>query len=338
MRPVPLVSGWNLLPFIQFLDGIGAPVARWLAESRISPGLADAPGRPVPMCHALDFAERAAREEGAESLGIDVGRQTAAECLGAFGLRLSRCVTLYDRAQTSCQLLSSMNNCETMWLEQDGAYARLHARVHCDREPGSRHGEDFTLMLMLEAIGRAGGPGWVPDAIYLPGQRSQRFARDELFHGVNMSYGAPNVTVVFPAGLLSCRLKPLAATLSNGARGGAGGGLQDHAMAGDFVRSLQDTAASLLPLGCPTVQDLADVARLTPRTLQRRVAECGTSLRQVIDDARFGLAVEYLRDPGASVTDIALELGYGDSTAFTRAFHRLAGVPPTAYREQQPNA
>lgn len=337
MRPVPLVSGWNLLPFIQFLDGIGAPVARWLAESRISPGLADAPDRPVPMCHALDFAERAAREEGAESLGIDVGRQTAAECLGAFGFRLARCVTLYDRAQTSCQLLSHMNNCETMWLERDGAHARLHARVHCDREPGSRHGEDFTLMLMLEAIGRAGGPGWAPDAIYLPGQRSQRFSRDELFQGVNMSYGAPNVTVVFPAGLLSCRLKPLAATPANGAPG-ADGSFEDQAMAGDFVRSLQDTVVSLLPLGCPTVQDLADVARLKPRTLQRRVAECGTSLRQVIDDARFNLAVDYLRDPRASVTDIALELGYGDSTAFTRAFHRLAGLPPTAYREQRVSA
>ena len=31
MRPVPLVSGWNLLPFIQFLDGIGAPVA-WIRQ------------------------------------------------------------------------------------------------------------------------------------------------------------------------------------------------------------------------------------------------------------------------------------------------------------------
>jgi len=337
MRPVPLVSGWNLLPFIQFLDGIGAPVARWLAESRISPELPDAPGRPVPMRHALDFAERAAREEGAESLGIDVGRQTAAECLGAFGSRLARCVTLYDRARTSCQLLSHMNNCETMWLERDGAHARLHARVDCDREPGSRHGEDFTLMLMLEAIGRAGGQGWVPDAIYLPGQRSQRFARDELFRGVSISYGAPNVTVVFPARLLSRPLKPLLASGGSGPRI-AEGTCEDPDMPGDFIRSLRDTVASLLPLGCPTVHDLADITDLKPRTLQRRLAECGTSLRQVIDDARFGLAMEYLRDPGASVTDIALELGYGDSTAFTRAFHRLAGVPPTAYQEQRSNA
>jgi AraC-like DNA-binding protein len=192
-------------------------------------------------------------------------------------------------------------------------------------------------MLMLEAIGRAADPGWAPDAIYLPGRRSQRFARDELFRGVNLSYGAPNVTVVFPARLLSRRLKPLMGIGGSGQRV-AEGTFEDPDIPGDFTRSLRDTVASLLPLGCPTVQDLADVTDLKPRTLQRRLAECGTSLRQVIDDARFGLAAEYLRDPAASVTDIALDLGYGDSTAFTRAFHRLAGVSPTAYREQRLSA
>jgi AraC-like DNA-binding protein len=90
----------------------------------------------------------------------------------------------------------------------------------------------------------------------------------------------------------------------------------------------------MLPVGCPTVRDLADMAGTTPRTLQRRMAACGTSLRQVVDRARFRTAREWLSDPSASVTDIALRLGYSDSTAFTRAFHRLAGMPPSTYRKQ----
>ena len=333
MRPVPLVSGWNLVPFIQFLEGIGAPVARWLAESRISPGLADAPHRSVPLRHALDFADRAARAEGAESLGIDVGRHTAAECLGSFGATLRRCVTLYDRVRASCHLLSRMNNCESMWLERVGPHARLHARIDCDREPGSQHGEDFTLMLMVEAIGRAAGPGWRPDAISLPGRRSQRFARDELFRRVSMSYGAPDITVAFAAELLSRPLRPRVAAEAAGLPA-AQGPPEDHDIPADFVESLEDAVMSLLPLGCPTVHDLADIIHLKPRTLQRHVAACGTSLRRIIDDARFSLAAEYLRDPGVSVTDMALDLGYGDSTAFTRAFHRRAGVSPTVYRQQ----
>jgi hypothetical protein len=85
MQPIPLVSGWNLQPFANFLRGIGAPVERWLVEAGIPPDELMEPDRPVPLRHVLDFVEVAARAEGAESLGLDVGRQTAAECLGAYG-------------------------------------------------------------------------------------------------------------------------------------------------------------------------------------------------------------------------------------------------------------
>ncbi len=74
------------------------------------------------------------------------------------------------------------------------------------------------------------------------------------------------------------------------------------------------------------------MADLSPRTLQRRLSEAGTSVREVIDHARFRLADEYLRQSTASITETAFLLGYGDSTAFTRAFHRMTGVSPTAYR------
>ena len=337
MQPIPLVSGWNLLPFAHFLRGIGAPVERWLGESRIHPERLTRPDEPIPLVHMLDFVERAARAEGAESLGVDVGRQTAAECLGAFGTQLGRCVTLHDRAETTRRLLSMSNNCESMWLERDGGNVRLHARIDGPREPGCRHGDDFTLMLMLEAIGRAAPPGWKPQAIYLPGTRTRRFARDELFQGVQMVYGAPNITIVFDADLLGNPLRPLSS-----ARGVAAPGVTatppGREMPADFVSSLEDTVVALLPFGCPTVNELAEVQRSTPRTLQRHVMACGTSIRQVVDRVRFRLAREYLRDPSASVTHIALELGYSDSTAFARAFRRVAGVPPTLYRNRRLDA
>jgi AraC-like DNA-binding protein len=333
MQPIPLVSGWNLQPFADFLRGIGAPVERWLVEAMIPLDELVEPNRPVPLRHVLNFIDLAACAEGAESLGIDVGRQTAAECLGAYGARLARCVSLYDRVTTSCRLLSLSNNCETMWLERDGANVRLHSRIDYPLEPHRRHGDDFTLMVMLEAVARAAAPGWKPRAIYLPGARSQRFARDELFQCVQMVYGAPYVTIVFSSDLLARPLRPLSPTVGVSADAPAGS-LPEREMPADFVRSLEASIASLLPIGCPSVHDLADMAGTTPRTLQRRVAACGTSLRQVVNRARFTTARDWLGDPYASVTDIALRLGYSDSTAFTRAFHRLAGMPPSTYRKQ----
>lgn len=333
MQPIPLVTGWNLLPFAQFLRGIGAPVERWLAESGIPPVVLDFPDRPVPLHFALDFGERAARAEGADSLGIDVGRHTAAECLGPFGAALARCPTLYDRIQSVCHLLSWVNNLESIRLELDGPQVALHSTLNCKDEPGLRHAEDFTLMLILEAVGRAAGPGWKPDAILLPGVRSLRFERDELFQGVKIRYGAKDVAVIFSRELLSRPLRQLPAGYARNLLPAAA---QEAApQATDLVGSLESTVMALLPIGCPTIAELADLADTTPRSLQRRLAGSGTSVREVIDRARFRLADEYLRDTSTSVTDIAFELGYGDSTAFTRAFHRMAGVAPSTYRQQR---
>lgn len=336
MLPIPLVTGWNLLPFVRFLRGIGAPVGRWLAESRISESAVDKPDSSIPLCLGLDFVERAARAEGAESLGLDVGRHESGDNLGPFGIILARCPTLYSRARTACRLLSSTNNYSSMWLDVAGQTVTLHTLLRCQREPGLRHAEDFTLMLILEAVERAAGTGWKPSAIHLPGARPQRFARDELFQGVSMVYGAPDVAVSFPIELLGHDLRSLPGRPGSRQRDA------DHdggcAPSADFLGSLEDTVLALLPAGCPSLRDLAEISHLSPRTLQRRVAEEGASLRQVIDQARFRLAADYLRDSAAKVTDIALELGYSDSTAFTRAFRRVAGVSPSDFRGRRLDA
>jgi len=336
MQPIPLVSGWNLLPFIGFLKGIGAPVERWLVDSRLPTDIDETPDRALPLSLCLDFAERAARAEGADSIGLDVGRHATAENFGPVGSILGQCPTLYSRMSLSCQLLPAFNNYSSMWFETHGDDVRLHARCNCRREPGFRHAEDLTLMLMLEAIGRAAGSGWKPKSIHLPGLRSERFARDELFQGVAMVYGAPDVTVVFPAELLDhplTRFPEITTARRRPVMLGDG-----RAPAADFVGSLEDTVMALLPCGCPSVPGLAAIAQLSPRTLQRRVAEEGSSLRRIVEHARFRLAADYLRQSNATVTDIALELGYSDSTAFTRAFHRTAGVPPSLYRSKKLDA
>ncbi len=330
MKPVPLVQLWALMPFLRFLEEIGAPVERWLEASRIHPDLLLTPSRVVPVAFAMDFAERAARAEGAESLGIDVGRRSAAEDLGPWGWRLADCPTLYDRARMSCELISEFNSGERFELEVDTEWVRLRERMEGAYGPGWRHGQDFTLMLILEAVGRAAGVGWKPAAIFLPGPRRTRFERDELFQGVRIFYEARELQVVFPAALLARPVARLPAPRAGqSARTGA---TSIVAPAQDLVGSLEDSAMALLPWGSTSAHDLADVAHTSVRTLQRRLRERGTSLRRVLDHARFRAAEQYLRDPTAEVTDIALELGYGDSTAFARAFRRLAGVSPSTYR------
>jgi AraC-like DNA-binding protein len=335
MQPIPLVRGWTLVPFTRFLAGVGAPVDRWLEESRISPEILQRPDFRIPFTFALDFLERAARKEGAETLGVDVGRRTAAESLGPWGFVLGRCPTLYDRAQTASRILPQINSASTIELTIEGERVRVRQRFQSESEATLRHCEDFSLMLILEAVGRAAGPGMTALEIHLPGTRSGRFDRDELFQGVKLVYGSAALQVVLPRALLARRLPELPRSAGH-APDAPQGSLNPASL--DCVATLEDAVVSLLPLRCPSVEEIAHLANTSSRTLQRRLAAMGTSPREVVERARFKLADEYLRNSTASVTDTAFLLGYGDSTAFTRAFQRMTGMSPTEYRARNCDA
>jgi AraC-like DNA-binding protein len=81
---------------------------------------------------------------------------------------------------------------------------------------------------------------------------------------------------------------------------------------------------------------LAEAAKyfhVSERTLQRRLAEAGTSLADLRDEVRRELAGRLLEDTNLSATEIAGRLGYSQPSAFTRSTMRWFGATPRAYRK-----
>jgi AraC-like DNA-binding protein len=83
--------------------------------------------------------------------------------------------------------------------------------------------------------------------------------------------------------------------------------------------------------------ELARVARrvaMSPRTVQRRLEEAGTSYQDLVDELRANMAQSLLRDRARSIVDVAFELGYADLKGFYRAFRRWTGTTPASWRAQ----
>jgi len=86
------------------------------------------------------------------------------------------------------------------------------------------------------------------------------------------------------------------------------------------------------PAESSTLDGIAAVMHLSPRTLRRKLADEGTSFSAVQLELRMQLARDHLRNSLASVADIASLLGYADESAFGRAFKRAAGRSPLQFR------
>lgn len=82
------------------------------------------------------------------------------------------------------------------------------------------------------------------------------------------------------------------------------------------------------------VRDLATFANVSPRSLTRLFrAELEVSPAQYLASVRFGLAREHL-EAGYSVTDAAIEAGYGSSESMRRAFVERLGMSPRTYQQR----
>ena len=78
----------------------------------------------------------------------------------------------------------------------------------------------------------------------------------------------------------------------------------------------------------------AQQLRFSRRTLNRRLAECDTSYREVLERHLQGRARLLLSDASLSVGEVAWRLGYEDASNFGRACRRWFGTSPAALRKK----
>jgi AraC-like DNA-binding protein len=98
------------------------------------------------------------------------------------------------------------------------------------------------------------------------------------------------------------------------------------------VAAFRLSLVGLIREGCPSLAALALAHHISPRSLQRRLAEQGHSFQTLLDATRRQLAEAYLRDSTLELSEIALLLGFSEQSAFTRAFGQWSGMAPAQWR------
>jgi AraC-like DNA-binding protein len=83
----------------------------------------------------------------------------------------------------------------------------------------------------------------------------------------------------------------------------------------------------------PSIDAISQGLHMSPRTLQRRLQESGSSFQRVLDEARHQMARYYLSNSVLELNEAAYLLGFEDPNSFGRAFRAWEGVPPSDWRE-----
>jgi AraC-like DNA-binding protein len=100
----------------------------------------------------------------------------------------------------------------------------------------------------------------------------------------------------------------------------------------DLPTQIRAEIGQRLGVTAPTLEAVAAALRLSPRTIQRRLRQLGTSFEKQVTETRQANAERLLRDTDLPLTEIAFLLGFSELSAFTRAAHRWFGVSPSVFR------
>jgi AraC-like DNA-binding protein len=98
--------------------------------------------------------------------------------------------------------------------------------------------------------------------------------------------------------------------------------------------SVRAAIAASLCDGNASLQRTARQLGVSSRSLQRHLAETGTSYSEMVTEVRLDMACHLLAESNERMSDIALRLGYAGPSSFSRAFMRLMKIQPVIYRRR----
>jgi AraC-like DNA-binding protein len=267
---------------------------------------------------ALDFGRRLAQRQGVEIFGPVSAAARSAPTVGESVMTYARYLRAYSPAiQVGLVGLPDPN--VVFW----------EFRIVLDRLPPHRQGIELSLGVALRVFRFLLGSDYAPVAVHLPHAALAPRREYVRYFGAAPEFDAP-------AAGFTVRCSDLARPLSG-----------DRVMHEALVAYLEATTPSpaaglsasvaelirrLLPTGAGDLTVVAERLSVHPRTLQRRLAEEGTSYEALVDDVRRRTAETYLRDTDMTVSHLASELGYAEQSGLARAARRWFGASPRAYR------
>ena len=333
---LPVSHATQLVPYVRFLDRIGAPVERALEQMHLPGGVLSTPDCYVPTASLFGFVGQAARKEGIDDLGF---RVAYAEGLGLLGPSLAgkicRSPTLFHALQTFCHFVNQEASHFWMWIVEDDDEIRVH--IHRTFEPGVlgyTQTEWLGVMGVVTVIQLFAGARWEPSRISLGTRSAVPNSARETFGDTQFLTRQTDIYIAFPrsmAGLGRCqhggdsRFDPPGALSNTYASEEPGA---------DFAGRLLQCVKPHFLDGYPNLSLAAEIAGTSTRTLQRRLTARGSSYSELVDHARFDIAARMLTETDVPSIQIAHAAAYTDASHFARAFRRIAGVSPSAYRVQ----
>ncbi len=315
----------------------GADLATTLRGLGIDPVMLNEPDNRLAFLQFVQVLDAAAQATGDDCLGLHLGAAQSLHIAGVLGYALQSSPTVRAQLAHAVRYFALHQDGAEVNLQVEDSLATLRYAVLDPQVVLHRHDAEATLALCLSQWRQhTGMPQWAPLSVHfehpVPAPASEREVLR--FFRCPVHFGDTFDGLRFPAAFLDTPIRSADGALHQILTRYAEECLARHADSATLVGRARRLIAAGLGNGHASIHEVARRLALTPRTLQRRLAETGLQFGDLVDETRQELARQYLRDARITLTDAAFLVGYSDLTAFHRAFRRWFQQTPLEYQRQ----
>ncbi|MGD8231926.1 helix-turn-helix domain-containing protein [Vibrio sp. TRT 1302] len=309
-------SSNNLVPFILYFEKHRIEWKKLAKEHQIPEDLTN---RTVWLSSqkVMSFLMAMMRHSN-KRVGVEVGKLiTLGQISSSLEERLEQCHDLGEAIVTLIKLMPELNSHVVIWVEKiEGHWYLCHRSEYHPSTPGFDQTEWFRSFALLSMCRLFLGKDWLPEHAYM-------CLAEHLTKGLPVGFSKTAFSFGHPFGAIRVDLedefKPIPPSV------------ESELEWSQRVKRLSQTYA-VLPFF--SVDWFAKFLSMSARTLQRRLAEHGLSVKQLRDEARREVATELLAQDGLSPEEAAWRCGYNDLSNFNRAFRVWLNMTPAQYRKQ----
>ncbi|MEK9970333.1 MAG: AraC family transcriptional regulator [Ferrovibrio sp.] len=310
-------------------------IAAVLAEAGLGGGLPEAPRLPHDTVSAIWMA--ALRLTGDAQLGLHVGEQVRPGSFDALGQLLMTCATLGEAAEQADRFAALVGGGGRFMARREADGIRLLYLPYDPDWPCLRQRVEAVLAATLTFTRWLSSSTIVPRMVRFRHGAPDSVTEHRRVFGTIPDFDAEDDSLLLGPETLALPVRQanpgLKAVLSGYVQAELARLNDDDPLRGRLADSLR---ASLANGHAASIEAAAETLSLTPRTLQRRLTERGTSFQAEVNTLRCALAKDLLRgDPSLSIADIATRLGFADTANFHRAFKSWTNLTPVQWRDQK---
>jgi AraC-like DNA-binding protein len=331
------VAGANLVALLAFVKARGVDLTPTLPALGLSlAGLSSSDAR-VPVEAAEGLWVEAANRLDDPDFGLHFAERLDLDGFHVVGHLAATSRTVgeaLERVVTYSRLLHDAGRTE---LEHHGDEVQLFPGCRGLPSAPPRHIAEFNTASAVALVRFVSArPDWKPRAVRFFHPAPDDVSQHRAFFGVKPTFQAPETLVVLTRDDASMPVRVSAPSrLGQHLEAYAQRLLADLPRRDDALRDqVLRALVSELPNGGLTIEQVAARFAMTPRTLQRRLAESSDSFSGLVDEARLGLAERYLADDTLSLGEVSYLLGFQDPSTFHKAFRRWRGLTPGEWRAQ----